>query len=341
MPILVNAYCTHLNPPPPRFPHEMVNWRGRGDPEMLPHLRGFIDYMLSRGAQQMTSLKYSLMRHIQRVHHQFSLNIEPSALNAFGRWARAANAIAYLPDGSIRDCQARVLLDAGGRTQDGAAIPYPEDALARKARSGRRLYELGITVPETLPPVIGETELDLRPASEVAPRAMALFATALHAESIASAGGLSIAELNDRLPLAFAALSPAEVAFLAAPAPDAKQLPVFSWRYESLLALQWALGLAPGLPHPTDICDVPAIARRMLGASPERFVAGAALRRPGEILDALDLHYRLHWAVRQSRLDNRPPPAGLEGSVVYERHYALNWLVRFEDAEWDKVDTPT
>ena len=168
MPILVNAYCTHLNPPPPPFPHQMVNWRGRRDPEMLPHLRGFIDYMLSRGAQQMTSLKYSLMRHIQRVHHQFSMNMEPSELNAFGRWARAANAIAYLPDGSIRDCQSRVLLDAGGRTQEGAAIPYPEDALARKARSGRRLYELGIRVPESLPPVIGETELDLRPASEVA-----------------------------------------------------------------------------------------------------------------------------------------------------------------------------
>ncbi len=341
MPILVNAYCTHRNPPPPPFMHQMVNWRGRGDPEMLPHLRGFIDYMLSRGPQKMTSHKYSLMRHIQRVHHQFSLNIEPSEFNAFGRWAQAANAIAVLPDGSIRDCQSRVLLDSGGRTQEGAAIPFPEDALARKARSSRRLHEAGIPVPDSLPPVIGEAELDLRPAKEVALRAMALFATALHAEGLALGGGLSITELNDRLPLAFAALSPAETAFLAAPAPDEKQLPVFSWRYELLLALQWALGLTPGLPYPTDICDVPAIAKRMLCANPEQFVAGAALRRPGEILDALDLHYRLHWAVRQSRQDNRPAPAGLEGSVVYERHYALNWLVRFEDAEWDKVDTPT
>ncbi|WP_394816959.1 DUF4272 domain-containing protein [Streptomyces lonegramiae] len=24
-----------------------------------------------------------------------------------------------------------------------------------------------------------------------------------------------------------------------------------------------------------------------------------------------------------------------------ERHYALNWLVRFEDSAWDEVDTPT
>ena len=341
MPILVNAYCTHRNPPAPRFLNEPVNWRGRTDPEMQPHLRGFIDYTLSRGAQRMTSLKYSLMRHIQRVHHQFSMNIEHSELAAFGRWARAANAIAYFPDGSIRDCQTRVLLDADGRTQEGAAVPYPEDALARKAWSTRRLHELGVRVPEHLPPGIGELEVELRPATEVALRAMSLFAVALYAEGLAQGAGPSIAELNGRVPLAFVALSAAETAFLAASPPDKKQLPVFSWRYESLLVLQWALGLAPDLPHPGDICDVPALAKRMLAANPERLVAGATLRPARDILGALDLHYRLHWAVRQSRLDNRPAPEGIESSVVYERHYALNWLVRFEDAEWDKVDTPT
>jgi hypothetical protein len=28
-------------------------------------------------------------------------------------------------------------------------------------------------------------------------------------------------------------------------------------------------------------------------------------------------------------------------AVVQERHVALNWLIRFEGAEWDQVDTPT
>jgi hypothetical protein len=32
---------------------------------------------------------------------------------------------------------------------------------------------------------------------------------------------------------------------------------------------------------------------------------------------------------------------GLDPGVIQERHHALNWLVRFEDAEWDDVDTPT
>ena len=58
-------------------------------------------------------------------------------------------------------------------------------------------------------------------------------------------------------------------------------------------------------------------------------------------LDALDLHYRAHWAVRQAQMEQADPPGGLIPGVVLERHYALNWLVRFEDAPWDEVDTPT
>ena len=65
------------------------------------------------------------------------------------------------------------------------------------------------------------------------------------------------------------------------------------------------------------------------------------MRPASEILDALDLHYRLHWATTSARTKGEPAPAGLEPGVVFERHYALNWLTCFQDAEWDDVDTPT
>ncbi|AZR28727.1 hypothetical protein A11M_0100350 [Xanthomonas vasicola pv. vasculorum NCPPB 895] len=52
-------------------------------------------------------------------------------------------------------------------------------------------------------------------------------------------------------------------------------------------------------------------------------------------------YLRLHWAVRQAGHSGQPVPAGIVPGVVYERHYALNWLLHFEDAEWDEVDTPT
>jgi hypothetical protein len=45
--------------------------------------------------------------------------------------------------------------------------------------------------------------------------------------------------------------------------------------------------------------------------------------------------------VRQAELDEKAAPAKLEAGVVAERHYALNWLVRYGDADWDDVDTPT
>lgn len=341
MSIIVNAYCTLRNPPAPQFPHTLNSRRGRDDPALAPHLQDFVNYVVNLGDGQMTAAKYHMMRHIQRVQHQLSLNIDLDDFEEYGRWARSANAITFLPDGSIRDWLGAMLLDAEGQTDPDAQVPYPEDALARKARNYEQLTALGVRVPEHLPPVIGEMEVDLRPAANTARRAMALFVAALRAEVVATRQGPSVVEMSERFPLAFAALSPAEAGFMAAETPDEKQVLAFGWRYEALLVLQWALGLTPELPHPAGICDVPAVASRMLEADAERLSAEAALRPVSEILDALDLHYRMHWAIRQTRLDNKPAPAGLAPGVILERHYALNWLVRFEDAEWDKVSTPT
>jgi hypothetical protein len=79
----------------------------------------------------------------------------------------------------------------------------------------------------------------------------------------------------------------------------------------------------------------------MLDRGHDAILDGASLRPAGELLDALDLHLRLHWAARQARLDKREAPAGLDEGVIRERHHALNWLVRFENADWDDIDTPT
>ena len=64
-------------------------------------------------------------------------------------------------------------------------------------------------------------------------------------------------------------------------------------------------------------------------------------RPTAEILDQLDLHLRLHWLTTEARLGRRDAEPGVDPGVVLERHRALNWLVRFEDADWDDVDTPT
>jgi hypothetical protein len=325
-----------------RFPHVLNNRRGRNDPGLAPHLQGFIGYVLNRGGLHMTRTKYHVMRHIQKVQHQLSVTVEIQHLDVFEEWAQEANAICFLPDGSVRDPFGRLLIDSDGADPEAnAEIPYPEDAVLRKARSEQRLQKLGVLAPRSLPPVIGEVEVELREPDDVARRALALFVAALRAESFAMESEIPVVELRERLPLAFTALSPREAAFLHLDVPPMREIAAFGWRYEALFVLQWALGLALKLPDPTRTCDVSALARPMVETADDEIVAEAVLRSPSAILDALDYHFRLHWAVRQAKLDQRRPPGGLEPNVVRERHYALNWLVRFEEAGWDDVDTPT
>jgi hypothetical protein len=342
MSVLINAYCTLRDPPALDFPHALNNRRDLTDPELAPHLNGFCGYVMSKLSGKMTQNTYHVLRHIQRVRHHLSLNVEEEDLDDFSRWALEANAISFLPDGSVRDPWGNVLIDpAGGAPGEGAEVPYPPDARQRKARHDEHLRGLGISTPATLPPVVGEAEAEFRPAREVALRALALFNVALRAESLAIQDPLPVERLRKDCRPAFEALSPAEEAFLAAEAPGQQDIINFAWRYEALFLLEWALGLVDEMPFPSRICDVPLVARTMLDRGHDAILDGASLRPAGELLDALDLHLRLHWAARQARLDKREAPAGLDEGVIRERHHALNWLVRFENADWDDIDTPT
>ena len=60
-----------------------------------------------------------------------------------------------------------------------------------------------------------------------------------------------------------------------------------------------------------------------------------------QLLDEADIIYRCHWAVVEADHHGQEPPGNLYPDVVYERHYALNWLLRFMNQEWDDVSTDT
>jgi hypothetical protein len=338
MPILLNAYSTLREPPPLDFPCQESSFRDRSDPEMRKQLDGFIGYVLHR-AGQMTQTAYHVMRHIERTRRQLTFTVDKAALDAVSNWALRANAIFFLPSGEVADPSGEVLVPEP--THGIGQVPYPADARERKARMDALLRGHNLQPSATLPPVVGEGEVDFRDARAVAQRCMGLFVVALRAESLSIAKPIPVADLRARLPLAFDAPSPAEAAFLASDSPEQQDVVNFLWRYEALAVLQWALGLSAELPWPGAICDVPALARLAFANNNDAFAAGARLRPAGEILDALDLHVRLHWIVRQARIDGRELAVPLDPGVVQERHHALNWLVRFEDKDWDDVDTPT
>jgi hypothetical protein len=231
---------------------------------------------------------------------------------------------------------------------DGREVP--RDARDRQVRSEGELSQFGVRTPATLPPVVSETEVVLRPASEVARRALALFVVALWAESLMSPE-LAVSNLREKRPLAFGALTPKECLFLNDEAPDQQQITNFAWRYEASRMLAWALGLVDELCYPSETCDVDILSKTFLESNEEALLANAKLLPTETLLDALDLHFRLHWLVRQRQGgklgDSDKPPDGemggndLDPGVVLERYYALNWLVQHEGAEWDDVKTPT
>lgn len=340
--VRINVYATCRTLPAPGFPLTVVAARDRSDPALLPHLHGFMGFVTAGGKRPMTTTRYGVLRHLERVQHHLSVEVGDEHLDAFSAWALECNALTFLPDGSVRAPEGGVLVEPETGDADPAAlVPYPPDALARRARTHVALLQHGLAVPAGLPPVIAEVEVQLRTPREVAERCLALFLCALRAESLASEAPIPLAELRARIPLGWAATTPVERAFLEAEAPTRQEIVDHVWRYESLALLAWAARVIPELPLPLAVCDVPALARALFDLDATAFVRDAHLRDVGVLLDALDLHFRLHWATTDARLAEVPPPAGLEPGVVQERHHALNWLVRFEDADWDEVSTPT
>lgn len=341
MTLLINVYATCRELPDLEFPHEFNNARDRSDPELENHLEGFAGYVFQKGGGKMTQHLFHILQHIHRVQNHLSLMVEEDDLDEFADWCEAVNGIVFLPDGTVRDPFLRVLLEPGvAEPEEDATLPYPQDALARKARTEQQLAAQGLSVPATLPPVISEREVDLREPGEVARRMWGLALISVRGESVAGDDPLSEELLRSKLP--HAELTPYEEEFLQNENADQRTVAQFVWRYEALYLLQWALGLVEKLEPPTAICQVAECVQRAVesGAS-EDFVESPALRSADEILGGLDRHYRWHWLCRQASIRGEQPPAGLEPGVIQERHYALNWLVRHEYREWDDVQTPT
>ncbi len=93
------------------------------------------------------------------------------------------------------------------------------------------------------------------------------------------------------------------------------------WKYESLWALLWAMGLVKELDFPKDICDCNFVMKTFGGDCSER----VKMRGMDEILQALDLVYRYHWACVNARVHGTKS-AGLDEEVVMERRGGLEWL---------------
>ena len=211
------------------------------------------------------------------------------------------------------------------------------EALTRRERTNEILALHGIPVNEALPARNAVEDTTRRSRDEVVDRLIALTITAVHASEADEALTLSLIE-QFRADTFF---TEAEQAFLVDPDPDMALRAQYSWQFENVEVLLWALGFRDMLLYPSNECDVDAIANTILTLGNDGLRSRARLRSQAELMDQADFVYRTHWAVRQAQLEREAVPAGLLWDVVYERHYTLNWLIGYMDQSWDEVSTDT
>lgn len=134
-------------------------------------------------------------------------------------------------------------------------------------------------------------------------------------------------------------LSDKETAFATSPNPGSQELTDANWRAEGAHVMLWALGYIDSLSYPSAPCNVAEDVHHIISTSEADFRSKAKLRSKKEILNQADLILRYEWACVDARLRNAPMPGNLVSDVVMERHYALNWLIRYLNQDWDNVST--
>jgi hypothetical protein len=180
----------------------------------------------------------------------------------------------------------------------------------------------------------------IREASEIATRALALFAvvgTALGAPKAETVEWLRAESLWD-------ALSPAEASFFTDEPPSERQWVNASWRSEALLMLLWSLGAIDRLPGLNEQCipgEFQAILPPFADVELRDFIATARRRPDAELLAMAESLLDSHWEARDARFNGRPMPSHLNIGIIQERHHGINWVIGYEGSPWDEVTTDT
>lgn len=222
-------------------------------------------------------------------------------------------------------------------TFDIGGIRAASDAKQRAIRSETRLRAEGVRVNASLPVIEESHVVALRTAEEVAQRLVALSIVSERA-----AGNGDTYELGQSLLDKYDArnyLTPKELKFMANRTPSERDKIQMSWRIEAAVPLAWALNLMSALERPSTWVKIETV--KKIRALDLRTAKSLKLRNKSEVLDEADLIYRYHWAVVDARANGRPTPMAVDAGIVQERHHALNWLIRYENQDWDDVTTDT
>lgn len=211
-----------------------------------------------------------------------------------------------------------------------------EDQKSRKASSEAFLKSNGIKINTNLPTSPSTEDTQLRNQKEVIDRAYALLVIAVKGEGVEQEHLVkTVAAKNIN------SFSPRESFIYNKQTLDDQEKAYATWRYESLYTILWALGMMDELKYPNDICDVTDVVGKIFEPSRVDFEASVNLRSVSEIQTELDKTYRMNWACVDAKVKGEEVSGGINPSVVYERHYSLNWLTNHQNQSWDDILTST
>lgn len=237
-------------------------------------------------------------------------------------------------DGNSAVDDINVTVDA--KYHDAPSENDTDEQKLRKGSSETFLESNRIKVNKNLPCIPSSADIQLRSKKEVIDRAYALLVIAVKGEGIEQEHLVrTVAEKHIN------SFSPKESIIFNKQTLDDQEKAYATWRYESLYTIIWSLGLMEDLKYPSDICDVTDVVGKIFEPSRAEFEEKVNLRSPSEILTELDKTYRMNWACVDARIKGEDVSGNINPSVIYERHYSLNWLTKHQNQEWDDVLTST
>ncbi|MCR4032037.1 MULTISPECIES: DUF4272 domain-containing protein [Flavobacterium] len=215
-----------------------------------------------------------------------------------------------------------------------------EDQIERKAKNEEILERKNIKINKHLPCIESERETTIRSAKEIAERVSVLAVT-----NLVAFNSISPEEAVDYLKnyKLWESVTEGEKEFLANPTDDRKMYE--TWKCEGIWTLTWALKKVETLDFPSEFCNLENISAENYPVGKDKdpfdFInAVNEVRSKKEILDAADLYYRYNWACVDERIKGNQIE-GINPGIVYERQYALNWLIHYMGQDWDNVTCDT
>ncbi|CAM4033829.1 MULTISPECIES: DUF4272 domain-containing protein [Flavobacterium] len=335
------------------------------DSPLTDNLKGLYGYIDSLPTKNET-IKNLFLQKITTLNSEFSIEetkgILPELKSAIEQLALEFDAILFTQPNTIiskvktqhfLDKNLELIIDTEGNCEieklevfiESKYYDTPEneittDQLDRKEKIEAILKEKNVKINKNLPCVESEKETTIRTPKEIAQRVCILGITNMVAFNSIS-GQEAFDYIKEHQLEEW--VTPKEFEFLANPTEESKMYE--TWKCEGIYTLMWVLNYIDNLAFPNVLCDLNAIPYENYPVGPDKnpndFINSITTSRSKEeILDMADLYYRLDWACVDARINQRNIEE-VNPSIVYERHYTLNWLIQFRNQDWDDVTCDT